>query len=66
LEGGISISGNREALHQLIDALDDDVLRPALHALVDIFPDHLIRAALGRVRALHARLPIEPPELFNK
>lgn len=59
-------SANREELQQLIDALDEDVLRPALYALVDMLPDNLIGAGLRRIRALHWRLPIEPPELLSE
>jgi hypothetical protein len=56
----------REELHQVIEALDDDLLVPALHAAVASLPDYLIPHVLARIEAQQQRLPPYPRDLFKQ
>jgi hypothetical protein len=57
---------SRDELHQLIDALDDDIIVPALHTLVDTLPDQTVPTVLGRLKsALEHQVAIYPRELLN-
>jgi hypothetical protein len=39
----------RAKIHQLIDRLDDDILRPALHAAIDTLSDDAVPQVLRRM-----------------
>jgi hypothetical protein len=53
----------REDFHRFVDGLEDKIIKPALHLLVDNLSVELVPAALRRMRALHARITVEPPQL---
>ncbi len=54
--GHFGDTDERDALHEFIDELDDDLVVPALHAAVDRLPDELVGTALRRMQLLRARL----------
>jgi hypothetical protein len=53
----------RDALHEFIDEIDDDLAKPGLHATIDKLPDALVPVVLERMRALRARTTFHAPRL---
>jgi hypothetical protein len=53
----------RDELHELIDAIEDELAKPGLHATIDTLPDELIPIVLNRMRALRAGITVYPPQM---